>query len=283
MSSNSIPILLCVYRRVEHTAAVIQSLRSIKPKVIFVSANAAKNANEHAYTKAVRGLVDLIDWECTIYKKFEEEHIAECSVSITNAINWFFSHVDYGIILEDDCVMSDSFYFLCSQLLPHYKDEASVFHISGTNLNFEHQKPPSLQLTNFALPCWGWATWKRSWEKYTPTMDNWISNIDLIKTKVVNYSFWESILQFNADNKIAWDLQWNIDIWLNGGVVIQPSYNLVTNIGFDNLATLTKNKYNNSANLPFKKSVFFDNFTLHKANDVVLEQKIIDFISNLSG
>lgn len=278
-----VPILLCVYRRAEKFRLVVESLRVIKPKQIYISANAPKNRDEEHYTNLIKNIIDSIDWDCEVHKKYELEHIGDCSESITRGIDWFFDCVDYGIILEDDCIISSSFYNLCCQLLPAYKDDSSIFHISGTNLCYNHDEPIRFFNSNFSLPSWGWATWKRAWEKYTPTMDNWVSIEHIIRAKVYNYDFWKEILIHNSREKIAWDLQWNIDIWKNNAKIIMPSYNLVSNIGFDSLATLTKNKNNIAANLPMKEFVIPEKIDFYDVDNLTIEKRLIDFILKIGN
>ena len=39
----------------------------------------------------------------------------------------------------------------------------------------------------------------------------------------------------------TWDYQWIFTIWNNNGFCITPNYNLISNIGFDDSGTHTKN------------------------------------------
>jgi len=53
-----------------------------------------------------------------------------------------------------------------------------------------------------------------------------------------------------GDNPIdTWDYQLTFSIWKNKGVSIIPNVNLVTNIGFDDMATHTINREDNCANI----------------------------------
>lgn len=276
------PVLLCVYRRLEKVTAVLESLKAVEPKHLYISANAPKNDAEKVYTDAIREAIDThVTWECSIHKKYETQHIDSCSASITKGLDWFFSQVESGIILEDDCVGDPSFFEMCATLLERYKNDKNVYHISGTNTCYDHELPPQLLSSHFSMPNWGWATWRRCWEKYTPQMNNWESIKDKIHSKVKDAAFWDEFLAFNADTKIAWDIQWNVDIWANDGIVLMPSYNTVTNIGFGDLATLTTNEKNLGANLPVKKFELTD-AAAEKANDAALEQNIIYFIRHIT-
>ncbi|MBL7935381.1 MAG: hypothetical protein JNM51_06195 [Bacteroidia bacterium] len=277
------PILLCVYRRLDKVVAVLDSLKLIKPTHLYISANAPKNDAEKEYTDAIKKAIDKqITWECTVYKKYEDHHINSCSESIVKGIDWFFSQVEYGIILEDDCIAHPSFFEFSSILLEKHKNDESVYQISGTNINFDHDNPPKLLSTNFSFPNWGWATWRRCWAKYSHEMNNWEAIKDIINNKTNDKEFWEEFLTFNAKTKTAWDIQWNIDIWTNGGNILIPSFNTVSNIGFGYLATHTSNDENLGANLPTKNFII-NNASFGHADDNQIEKKIIHLIKNISS
>ena len=50
-------------------------------------------------------------------------------------------------------------------------------------------------------------------------------------------TIYSNIILKNID---TWDYQWFYTIWKNRGYTIQPTINLIKNIGFDELATHTK-------------------------------------------
>jgi hypothetical protein len=277
------PVLLCVYRRLDKTLEVLKALEKVKPAVLYVSANAPKNAEEKVYADAIKKAISEITWECTVHKKYEEVHIADCSVSMTKGINWFFSQVESGIILEDDCIVEPSFFVMCERLLGQYKERKDIFHISGTNTNYKHDMPPRVLTGNFSMPCWGWASWADRWKKYTPEMNNWSKHKDLIKTIVTDYNYWEQFLKFNEDTKIAWDIQWNVDIWVNKGKVLMPSYNTVRNIGFGKLATLTTNESNVGSDVPVKEFIVPEEIVLTEADNARLEENLIYFLKNIAA
>jgi hypothetical protein len=277
------PVLLCVYRRLDKTLEVLKALEKVKPRAVYISANAPANTEEKFYTDAIKDAIDSIEWECSVYKKYENEHISDCSASITKGINWFFDQVECGVILEDDCVPDPSFFSMCEALLLKYKNRKDIYHISGTNLNYDHDSPPQLLQGLFSMPSWGWATWKDRWDKYTPEMNNWNDHKDLIKKTVKDHDYWEHFLKFNEMGKVAWDIQWNVDIWINGGKVIIPSYNTVRNIGFGKLATFTTNTDNIGSDTPVKPFVDFAPDVLAPANNERMEEQVISFLKNIEA
>ncbi len=86
---------------------------------------------------------------------------------------------------------------------------------------------------------WGWATWKRVWDKYDYKMRDWpifretkqLSNIfSRAKERNFFYNYFDSVYS-NIQNITTWDQQWFYCRIKEYGLSIVPQYNLVTNIG----------------------------------------------------
>lgn len=54
-------------------------------------------------------------------------------MGVYSAINWLFDNEDKGIIIEDDCVLRDSFYPFAEELLVRYKDDYRIGMIDAAN------------------------------------------------------------------------------------------------------------------------------------------------------
>jgi hypothetical protein len=275
-----ISVLLLVYRRLEKAQKLYAVLQKIKPKKLYISSNAPANSTEVYFCEEIRKLFLNPDWDCDVFTLFQEQHIPDCSASVTTGINWFFSQEKKGIILEDDCIPETSFFQFCKLMLDKYEDNESVMHISGTNLLQKTNSDYDYFYSKMILPCWGWASWRRAWQKYTPLMNNWKHHQELILEDVQHKAFWKEILKKNENELIGWDLQWMIDIWVNNSVGIIPSQNMITNIGYDKYATLTTKENSKFSQLPIKNVTSFNKTDLSNY-DQLLENLIIDFIKEL--
>lgn len=158
-----------------------------------------------------------------------------------------------GIILEDDIVPNLSFFYFCETLLHYYKDNESVMHIAG-------ESPLSYKVGNasyyFATVqhCWGWATWRDAWKHYDITLES-VSFSDVSKVLKKRYNdfnvrdYWKRwFYRTKKDNPNTWDIQWTYTIMSLDGLCINPNLNLVSNIGFGESATHTKNEHDKNAN-----------------------------------
>ncbi len=245
--SYNIPILLIVYNRVDKTRQLLNIIEKIKPKKLFISADGPKQKNEDIKNcKEVRKIFDNINFKCDLNKKFNETNKG-LKINVKESINWFFSNIDKGIILEDDCLPSESFFIFCENLLNKYYDNENIMHINGTNLgiNYEDNLKESYFFSKLNH-VWGWATWKRAWIHYEDNFNNYL-----------DYKNTGKILKYFVDKKITkwminyydksfkgidniWSTNWSFSILKNNGLCISPKLNLVKNIGFDGSGTSSK-------------------------------------------
>jgi len=154
------PVLLITFNRPDLTSQVINVLRSVKPKEIFFASDGPRQSNKSDREAVLqnRGLLRLVDWDCEVKVLFHENNQG-CKYAVSKAISWFFSHVNYGIILEDDCLPVVSFFKFCESLLKHYEHDKSVGIISGQNpFIFDPTLEGDYHFTKYAT-IWGWATW----------------------------------------------------------------------------------------------------------------------------
>jgi hypothetical protein len=245
------PILLLVFNRPDTTRAVLDALRPLKPKYIYVGADGPRKGKEGEQEKceAVRALFKTIDWDCELKTNFREHNLG-CGYAASQAISWFFQHVEQGIIIEDDCVPHPSFFTFCAEMLEKYKNDERIMHISGNNfLKRKYNSNESYYFTKY-FTCWGWATWRRAWQLYDfnmPFLNDFLSsaNFKNLSLNKKQEDYWLYIADLVRDGKRdkldTWDYQWLFCCWHYNALGVTPVVNLVTNIGFGEDATHTVN------------------------------------------
>lgn len=237
------PILFLVFNRVNHTKKVFETIRRIAPSKLYIASDGPRldKPGERERVYEIRNyLTQNIDWECKVETLFRDPNLG-CKYAVSEAINWFFKNEEFGIILEDDCLPSHSFYLYCDKLLKRYKDDDRIWLISGFNpLDGIYSNKESYVFTYFGF-CWGWATWRRAWNHFDVDMNLWpkAKSDEIIHT----YPFFKERCQEFEEtyNKRidTWDYQWYFAIASNNGLSAVPNNNLVKNIGFDQEATHT--------------------------------------------
>ena len=240
------PVLFLVFNRPETTRSVFEAIRQAKPKYLFVAADGPRSEHPRDVekTRQARKLATNVDWDCEIITLFRETNLG-CKMAVSSAIDWFFENVDDGIILEDDCLPSQSFFWFCEELLERYRDDMRVMTVSGDNF----QKGPARNEFSYYFSrfnhCWGWASWRRAWSYFEKDMQSWpyirdngyMQDILLNKTAI---KYWSKIFEATYRNEIdSWAYRWTFSCWVQNGLTILPNVNLVSNIGFDRDATHT--------------------------------------------
>ena len=168
------PILFLIFNRPETTAPVFEQIKKIQPKYLYVAADGPRSnrPGEDELCKASKAIVlEGIDWDCEVKTLLRGKNMG-CKRAVSDAINWFFENVEQGIILEDDCLPDESFFYYCEQLLEKYKYDNSIISIGGTNLGYHFENNDSYAYSKF-MNMWGWATWRRCVPLVDYKMNKW--------------------------------------------------------------------------------------------------------------
>lgn len=243
------PILLLVWRRPRYVEKQIDTLRSIRAKYVYVASDGLTGDPEidHNVLESRWIIENAIDWDCNVETLFRHHRLG-CKSSVSQAIDWFFSHVGEGIILEDDCLPRESFFSYCELMLEKFRTDEKIMMITGRN---ELGKWLSEDYDFFYSDggIWGWATWANRWIHYDGEI-NGISNkntVRKVKSFFGNALFFQLLPGFVAAKKgrvDSWAFPWKWQRALRGGLSVTPTVNLVENIGIgDADATHTKSGF----------------------------------------
>ncbi|SDU77477.1 nucleotide-diphospho-sugar transferase [Pseudomonas sihuiensis] len=248
-------VLFLVFNRLDTTKQVFEAIRQAKTPRLYIAADGARETKEGEAEKvqAVRDYVmENIDWDCEVKTLFREKNLG-CKYAVSGAITWFFENEEQGIILEDDCLPSQSFFWYCEELLNKYKNDETVYLISG-----DARGPESFGMKEDYGFCkypmiWGWASWARVWQNYDPEISDWPKVRDTLPASISTYKptvrFWKSTFEQLYRKEIdTWDFQFTYLLLKNGGKCIVPKINLISNVGFGADATHTFSPESEAAN-----------------------------------
>ncbi len=244
-------VLLVIFNRPETTRQVFQTIREIKPPRLYIAADGPRPdvPTDIENCAETRKIAEEVDWDCEVRTLFRDQNL-NCGLAPSSAFSWFFGQEPEGIILEDDCVPSQSFFWFCQELLTRYRNDDRVMHIGGNNFldGWQHDANYSYYFSRNGH-VWGWATWARAWKKF----DYQIGLYEKVKREGFFDDFFLNPLEKfyrlrKFDKTVAgkgqadwWDYQWDFARFVNSGLAIVPEKNLVQNIGFGSDATHTTN------------------------------------------
>lgn len=255
MVSNIIetPVLLIAFNRPDTTMIVFDTIREVRPKKLYVAIDGPRSnkKDEAELCKQVLHITQNVDWECDAQYLIREKNLG-CKLGVTGAIRWALTNEDRVIVIEDDIVAVPAFFSYAQELLEKYKDNERIAMISG------NQYTP-IEMDNDYLftkygHIWGWATWKRVWNKFDVNLPDLKSDIENGKISEIGLSkkeknylqkYAKNILSLISDKSInTWDYQFAYFRIRNQLLSIAPRTNLASNIGIDSSRTDAKSLIN---------------------------------------
>ena len=243
------PVAIIIFNRYENAHSVLQQIRKAEPKELFIIADGPRKNREGEYEKCqkARSIADEVDWQCSVHKIFSEENLG-CAKRVVSGLNEVFSKVEQAIIFEDDCIPDLSFFRFADEMLERYESDGRIMLVSGNNKCFA--KEPVKESYFFSKQCqiWGWATWRRAWNKMDLSMSDWKNLkhshlVESIYKKASHRYYWNSSFDYVYNKRTnSWAFPWNLSVWRENGFSVVPKVNLIRNAGFNADATHTSGK-----------------------------------------
>ena len=233
------PVVFLIFNRPELTAKVFEVIRQAQPHCLLVVADGPRSDRPEEAEKCqqTRAIINQVDWNCEVLTNYSDVNLG-CAKRVSSGLNWVFEKVESAIILEDDCLPHPTFFDYCEQLLDYYQQDQRVMSIAGTNFQFGHKRSEYSYYYSRFHDCWGWATWRRAWQYFDFEMKLWPTfretqflQYKLSSSRAVQY--WRRLFQATYEGKKdSWFYRWLFSCWIQNGLGIMPSVNLVSNQGF---------------------------------------------------
>jgi len=234
------PVLFLIFRQPEITRAVFERIREARPQKLYIAADGPRSDHpgEIDECEATRAVVSRIDWECEVHTRFLPTNLG-LKKAVSSALDWFFYSEEEGIILEYDCLPDPSFFGFCQVMLERYRTDSRVFSITGNNIQAEFQRGDGDYYFSRFTAVWGWATWRRSWELWRPSLEDFEvflqgKVIESVVSDQKGQEFWVKTFEavHRGINTTTWAFCLIYAQLKQGGYCVVPNRNLIKNIGF---------------------------------------------------
>jgi hypothetical protein len=250
------PIVLFAFNRPEHTLKTLQALKKNKLadiSLLLVYIDGPKpNAtlDDINKTNKVITVVESDLW-CKEVKVIKRETNIGLSKSITSGVSEVIEKHGKVIVLEDDIVTDIYFLQFMNDALEKYNESENIACISGYIYPVKTKLPETFFIKG--ADCWGWATWKRAWERFNKeddklleqiTSGNFSYDFDFYNTYPYVQMLQDKILKKND----SWAISWYASSYLQNALCLYPGISLVQNIGMDGSGVQLKGK-----EVPIKK------------------------------
>lgn len=258
------PILFIIFNRPNETRQVFREIQKAKPKVLYISSDGPRSSEEKAITNSLRAeVLNEINWDCSLIKIFHEKNLG-CKGAIEYALNIFFEKNLNGIILEDDCLPSQTFFQFVDSYIDEFEKCENFGIISGNNF-FDKDFPIEDDYSLSQYPfIWGWATSASNWQEYMRTN----TNVHYFK-KGLKKTFFNTFFTKNAlyakKTSYTWDYQFLFFLRKENKFTVIPKLNLVKNIGLGPNSTHTTN---------FREELFVDQKDFSITEPIRLQKEV---------
>ena len=240
---NNAPIALFVFNRPEHTSKTLKALEAselAKNSHLYIFCDGPKNMADDKSLQLINNVQSICkkNYDFKTINIFTNETNLGLSKSIITGVDSILEKHDRVIVLEDDIVVSIGFLKYMNDALCLYEKEPTVGCIHGWNYPLNSKNIQQDTFFLYGADCWGWATWKRAWNKFN-------KNGTFLLNKIVesNQQF-----EFNRRNTIdfvqmlqdqingkndSWAIRWHASLFIEKMFCLHPVKTMVTNIGLD--------------------------------------------------
>ena len=236
---ENLSVLILAYNRFEKFNRCIKTLNEQGIKKIFLSIDGPRNLNDLKNQQKIISFCknNYFGMEIKI-NHFQKNY--GCRLGPIKGISWFFSHNKYGIILEDDVILSKKCIEAFSYLLKKYFNNEEFLSITSFN-ELTNSKIESV----YAMPVWrsgGWASWAHKWEGHINFSKKirYFNMWDLYKLMPKDFRSIKTVQLVKASqlNLLdSWDYEFNFSHLVNMKKSLTIGGINCCNFGFDDTAT----------------------------------------------
>lgn len=237
---NFAPVLVSVYDRIGHLQRCIDSLRANEVSrltELYVVSDAAHRPEFEPIITRVRSYIRSIDGFEKV-TPIERESNLGSFVSINSAIDCVLEKHGRLVFLEDDNIVSKKFLKFMNDCLDFYRDDPSVFSVSGYNYPIRIPKSYKQDVYKWqGFTAWGVGLWKDKWSSVDLSRDG---AADILADKSVSRAlrdvsegaFWRICLSVET-NRLTTDNLVTLNLVSTGRYSIFPVVSRVRNVGLD--------------------------------------------------
>ena len=279
---TDVAVLCIFFARPEQFEKSFEQVRKARPRVLLLWQDGPREGREDDVEniKKCREIAENIDWECEVHRNYHEKNMG-CDPSTHLSHKWAFSIVDKCIILEDDLVVSQSFFPFCKELLDKYEQDERVDRICGINLLGKYDVPADYFFSSVGNS-WGWASWRRvaeKWESDYKFLDDDYSMKCMrnLQPDLKPHLKWEKECELHCKEGVPyWEHIVGAEITLNHRLVIYPKVNMVSNVGLSVNSTHAPDSFDK---LPRMNRQFFGAATYELSFPLTHPMYMIDDVS----
>lgn len=240
-----IPVAVNFFARPDVFEKVFNVIKKARPSKLFLIADGPREGNQEDIINCqkCRKIAENVDWECDVYRLYNDTNKGLWDTYF-DSMGKVFEVVDRCIFMEDDVIVSDSFFPYCQYLLDKYKDDMRISFVTAINLYGEYTVPDGDYFFCGECSLTAYGLWKRTFDSM---------NLEFLKNKyaITAMSDIAKVLKPGYERRIRAYVKnplWqghipHVEVYKNllrlsqNQLCIVPTKNMVTNIGIASNAT----------------------------------------------
>jgi hypothetical protein len=238
------PILLFVYNRPRHTKEVLDALAAnleAKDSNLYIYCDGAKDGASDQALSQIGEVRRIVRAE----NRFSQVNVIEhdknkgLAKSIIDGVTEVVTKYGEVIVLEDDILVSLGFLKYMNDALRLYSNDDRVGCIHAWNYNLDSKDYTAATFFLKGADCWGWATWKRAWERFNPDGSFLLESIkkdelDYEFNRKGTHNFLGMLKDQIAGKNDSWAIRWHASLFIDNLFCLHPVKPIIRNIGLDN-------------------------------------------------
>jgi hypothetical protein len=236
--NSSVPIIVFAYNRPKSLHKFLESLKPHCPEIVYFHVDGPRDSNDDlARVLATRQIIDEINWIPEVRICYHDTNIG-LRLAIECGMQLAFQAFDKIIVCEDDIILGAEFLNFMTQNLSRYESNLRIGHISGYN-NVPREfitDPTSAYRFSIFPESYAWATWKRAWKHYDPSLawgskTTWKTLSRLTQSKLGGIVWKNHFYEAYIGRLNSWAFRWVASLWQNNLLCITPNRNLILYTG----------------------------------------------------
>ena len=158
---KDLPVLILAYNRFDKFVRCLESVYKKGIKKIYISIDGPRNDFDINNQRKIISICEENIFNLDIKVNHFKSNFG-CRMGPINGITWFFSQNKYGVVLEDDVIITRKCFEAFLFLLETKKTNEEFMSISSFN-EFSNKSLESI----YSIPVWrswGWASWADRWQ-----------------------------------------------------------------------------------------------------------------------
>ena len=236
------PLAIFAFRRPDHLRGLLASVaacRRLEECAITIFCDGPRGPDDGEAVDAARAVAH--EWAAIHSAEvIERPDNLGLARSIVGAVTDLVNAHGRVIVVEDDLILSPDFLDFMLGALDRYESDERALQISG----FAFSTEPAPAADAIFLPLastWGWATWKRAWERFRWEPEN-VARLDDASVKarfdLEDAYPYSTMLKSRLDGQNdSWGILWYWAVFQANGLVLFPRESLVHVGGADGTGT----------------------------------------------